>query len=188
MKFKFTRFDFVAMENYLNRVLVIDKLHVTHTFKRIGLTKATVFMNLTGLISFNDPKLIASAFALFLITGKKPYITRFGMFETFHYIRCDIMLSVNAIDYFTMFRIFQFIGCRALRAISKHDLDINDFSSFSSNGIFLSIANLNFLRVFETHYVFFRWYERVHFRIFTNFPNVRLMHMGFSFFKFFKNC
>lgn len=187
MILKINRFDFGRANVNVNRLLAIDKIGLKNTYSIPSFDRIVLTITLQELDDFDDIKLISSAFALFLISGRRPYITRFGVFQTFRTTSCDVILTVTLTDEFTICEVFQFISCQVLVYVSKHDLQINEFVSETGlTGIFFSLANLNFLKVIETHYIFFRWYERLHVRVSSFFATKKLMFVFFSFFKFFK--
>lgn len=137
------------------RLALIDKLSLTNTYACPDLLKACLFIDLKGLENFDSPRLLAAIFVLTLLGGTRPYVVRFNLFQTFHEKDYDakVVLDLNSI---MAYKFSQHLSTYILPFLSKADFSF--YALKNSKGVIVNftIADLSFIRVIETHSIFFK--------------------------------
>jgi hypothetical protein len=159
IKFK----NFPTFNKFL-RTSFIDKLSLTNTFANPRISKVTVFLDLKSLDSFDSARLVAAFFILRLLSGRKPYVLRFGLFQTFRERDYDVVVSVDL----TTARLYDFLAILAYKIfpfLSKADFSSNALVMEDGIAVNYAVADLSFIRVVETHSIFFKWHDIVRIRL-----------------------
>lgn len=153
-------FDFYNQQNTLLRLGVLDKLSINNTYSLPTIHEASLSINLRELSDFDDSRLIAAVFILRLLSNGRPYISRFGLFQTFHTRSYDLIVAVK-IGKREAYNLITVLAERVLPFLAKADLTLNILKKKNGSLVGMTIADLSFIRVVETHSVFFRWHDKV---------------------------
>jgi len=137
------------------RITFIDKLNVQNTFLVPKIKGAEVFIELKSLENFDNSRLIAAAFILRLISGQKPYVSRLGLFQTFREKDYDAQVRVD-LSLHTLYDFLDLLAHDVLPFLSKADFFSNAILSKEGVVVNFTISDLSFLRVVETHSIFFK--------------------------------
>lgn len=138
------------------RLVGIDKLLLRNSFSCPNIYFSTLVVELTGLDNFDNTRLVAAMFILRLLSGKRPYIVKFGLFQTFYDKQCDATVQVT-ITGTEVFNIVSTLSSNILPFLSK--VDFLKFVKVEKNKgcvIYFTIFDLSFIRVVETHSIFFK--------------------------------
>lgn len=160
------KFNFSSHYEQALRVALIDKLALKNAYTVPSIANSFLAINLKELSDFDDSRLIAAVFILRLLSGGRPYIARFGLFQTFHTKSYDALVHVNVRQMAT-YHMMGLLAERVLPFIAKADFTTNVVKKKNGILVFMTIADLSFIRVVETHSVFFRWHDKI--RIALNF-------------------
>lgn len=149
------KFNFLEQYGATLRLSLFDKVGSRNAYNCPTLTGAYAVIDLRDLHDFDDSRLIAAVFILRLLSGGQPYLSRFGLFQTFYTRDYDISVYVS-VTKVPAFRLLTTLAERVFPFLAKADFS----STFlkKKNGILvgMTIADLSFVRVVETHSVFFR--------------------------------
>ena len=160
---------------------LLDKVNLKNTFSKPTLSSMTVFIVLKSLENFDSPRLVASSFLLRVLTNQKPYIVRFGLFQSFKEKECDILIQVN-LSKTNLHNFFFFLAYNILPFLPKNDLNFS-YSKFNKSVVvFFTISNLSFIRFVEMHSAFFRWQDVLNIKLFlkANSPKEAEIFLNFS--------
>lgn len=155
------KFNYSYVYKQAFAVALIDKLRLSNLHSLSLPSRALVHIDLQSLEDFDSSRVLASTFILRLLTGKRPYIARFGLFQTFHEKDYDAFVQVSLVGS----SLYQFLGLlaeRVLPLIAK--VDFSESCVVEDKGVVarFAISDLSFIRVVETHSIFFRWHDRIH--------------------------
>lgn len=164
MTFYKHKFNFLSTYNNTLRLTVVDKFNLINHFTLPSISSASVSIELNELGNFDSSRLIASMFILRLISKKKPYVARFGLFQTFKERDYDVLVLVK-ITGSDLYRFIEFISCCVIPNISKVDFSLNIVKILKGLLVNITIADLSFIRVVETHSIFFKWHEKIRIEI-----------------------
>lgn len=137
------------------RIAFFDKLLSQNTYALPSVVKASLFIDLKSLEDFDSSRVIAAMFILRLLGGRRPYVVRFGLFQTFHDKVYDAYVQVNLAGD-ALYNFLGLITYDIIPFLAKVDFLFNYTSSDEGIVANFTIADLSFLRVVETHSVFFR--------------------------------
>lgn len=158
---------FNSFSSYLAvfRVALFDKLNLSNSFSCPSLSSGSVFIELKSLENFDNTRLVAAVFILRLLSKRKPYVARFGLFQTFREKDYDVLVRVD-LHNSTLFQFVELLAYDILPFLPKADLIAS--ASKKKNGFLVNfiILDLSFLRVVETHSTFFKWHDRVKIQFF----------------------
>lgn len=136
------------------RVSFVDKLNLRNTYL-IAAPTASVVIDLKNLEDFDNSRLVAAMFALRLLTGCKPYVARFGLFQTFKEKNYDMLVRVN-VGANKIFSFLEILAYEILPFIAKADCSASALIEEQGTVVLLAISDLSFIRVVETHSIFFK--------------------------------
>lgn len=145
------------------RLSFLDKLNLQNTYKVMGVS-ATVMFDLKNLEDFDSTRLVASMFAARLLTGCKPYVSRFGLFQTFREKDYDVVVQVEVRGW----ALFEFLGVLAyeiLPFVAKADCKSSILGGGEGIVVLFAISDLSSIRVIETHFIFFKWHDTIKVRL-----------------------
>lgn len=137
------------------RISTIDKYLLTNSFSLPKCELVTLSLKLTNLESFNSPRVVAAFFLLRYLSGRKPFITKFNIFQTFKKKRYDIHLQINLRNH-SMYDFLCYFSSIILPNVPKLDLRYLILNSKEEMIYRYSISDLNFLKLVEMHPIFFR--------------------------------
>lgn len=154
--------------SYLNykkssRLLFIDKFGLTNSYGCPSLENTKLWIDLKSLENFDSSRLLAAVFILRILGGSKPYIIRFNLFQTFHEKKYDARVVLTLGNQLTH-SASEMLSIDVLPFLAKVDLSAyakNSIDGFIAN---FTIADLSFIRVVETHSIFFKWHDKVNIR------------------------
>ena len=149
------KFNFSKHASGILRLCAIDKLGSTNINCTPVLRKANLAIDLEALADFDDSRLIAAVFILRLLSGGRPYISRFGLFQTFHTRAYDVYVQVN-INRELAYKLVGTLSERVFPFLAKADFSMNIIKTKKGTLVGMAISDLSFVRVVETHSVFFR--------------------------------
>lgn len=183
MSIEFQKFKFDKTYRNTFRAMFFDKLSIHNTYMVPQPRSACVFIDLKALEDFDSSRIIASVFILRLLSGRKPYVVRFGLFQTFHTKTYDAFVQVTLKGY----ALQTFLGVLSysiMPFLTKVDFSLKN--RLLNNGILteIVISDLSFLRVVETHSVFFRWHDKIRVSLLFNTRNYERVDAFFSTLKF----
>lgn len=134
---------------------LLDKLALSNSFMIPKLIKITVFIVLKSLDNFDSSRLVASTFLLRVLSKQRPYVVRFGLFQSFKERECDMLVQVSLCR-LKMYEFLSFLVYEVIPFLPKSDFVISYSSCKSSVVAFFTISNLSFIRFIEMHSAFFR--------------------------------
>lgn len=137
------------------RLALMEKLGVSNTYVCPSLLRGRLFIELKNLINFDSSRIIAAAFLLRLLSGAKPYVLRFGLFQTFHNKEYDVLVVVD-FGARHAFNFIETVSVNILPFIAKADFSIHALKSKEGVTVNFTVADLSFIRVIETHSIFFK--------------------------------
>lgn len=152
----------VGVTKYNNRVAFfktlrlsfLDKLNLCNTFI-VNSPTAEVIIDLKNLEDFDSTRLIAAMFAMRLLTGCKPYVSRFGLFQTFKEKDYDIVVCVT-VRSVRIFMLLEILAHEILPFVAKVDCTTRALNIGEGTVVLFTISDLSFIRVVETHSIFFK--------------------------------
>lgn len=156
------------------RLSFVDKLNLRNTYAITGVT-AAVHIDLKNLEDFDSTRLIAAVFAIRLLTGSKPYVSRFGLFQTFKEKDYDASVRVD-VRGSGVFALLEVLAYEILPFVAKADCLADALENKKGIVVLLAISDLSFIRVVETHSIFFKWHDTVKIRL--QFPVGTLAHIS----------
>lgn len=136
------------------RTSFIDKLSLRTTFFAAGVS-GTVSIELKNLEDFDSVRLIAANFILYLLTGVRPYVARFGLFQTFKEKDYDVIVRVS-VRKLNALRLLETLSYEILPFIARADCTSRVTSISKGVVVGFTISDLSFIRVVETHSIFFK--------------------------------
>lgn len=142
------------------RLALLDKFRLDNTFSQPHVNSIILSIDLKNLDTFDSSRLLASVFILQLLGKQKPYVVRFGLFQTFKEKDYDafVVLTLTgpkALDFLELF------GQEILPFTSRVDVKVNKKLSKNGVAVKFTVLNLSCIRIVETHSVFFRWHDRL---------------------------
>jgi len=149
------KFNFLASSERTLRPMLFDTLSLANTFEVPTPLSSRVFIELKALDDFDSSRLIAAVFILRLLTGRRPYVARFGLFQTFHTRSYDAVVQVT-LSGDSLQRLVGTLSYSVLPFIAKVDFSFKTRILREGAVADMVISDLSFLRVVETHSVFFR--------------------------------
>jgi hypothetical protein len=154
------KFNFSEQYKKTSRVLLLDKLGSTNInlCPSVGVSYLTI--ELRELSDFDDSRLIAAMFILRLLSGGRPYISRFGLFQTFYTRAYDVSVYVS-VNKFGAETLLTTLSERIFPFLAKADFSKNFLKTTNGILVGMAISDLSFVRVVETHSVFFRWHDKI---------------------------
>lgn len=157
---EFHKFNTLKTTALTSRTLFLDKLLRSNTFACPILKQGSIFIELRALETFENPRIVAAMFILRLLAQQRPYVARFGLFQTFREKRYDVLVRVDILNS-PLFNFTEFLACKILPFLSRADLFFNALTKKNGFVLELAIMDLSFLRAVETHSVFFKWHDCV---------------------------
>lgn len=154
------KFDFCNQYSRTLRLCFSDKWGSQNVFSTPRLVDSYAVIELKELSDFDDSRLIAAVFILSLLSGGRPYISRFGLFQTFHTRVYDVLVQVN-VGTSGAYNLVNALAERVLPFLAKVDFSMNIQKKKNGTLVGMTIADLSFVRVVETHSVFFRWHDKI---------------------------
>lgn len=153
----------IALSKYLNkltynstvRLALIEKLALENTYMCPGVIGGRLFIELNNLINFDSSRVLAAFFVLRLLSGKKPYFLRFRLFQTFHTKDYDALAVVD-FGVESAHELIELVSIQVLPFLSKADLSSYALKGKKGVVVNLTISDLSFIRVVETHSMFFK--------------------------------
>lgn len=136
------------------RVSFLDKLNLRNTYAIPGVT-ASVTIDLKNLEDFDSSRLIAAMFATRLLTGCKPYVSRFGLFQTFKEKAYDAVVRVD-VRSDKVFELLEVLAYEILPFVARADCVTSALIEEYGTVVLFAISDLSFIRVVETHSIFFK--------------------------------
>ena len=137
------------------RTSFIDKLNTKNSCFLIKGVSGSISIELKNLDDFDSMRLIAANFILYLLTGCRPYVARFGLFQTFKEKMYDAIVQVSVRN-LSLLRLLETLSYEILPFIAKADC-ISKFTLANKGVVVLfTISDLSFIRVVETHSIFFK--------------------------------
>lgn len=130
-------------------------------------------------------RVLAAFFLLRVLTGKKPFISRFGCFQTFKKKNYDLIVEVTLVKE-AIYTFLSLFSISILPELNILDLTTNLIVSKKFSIYFFSVRDLSFLRVVETHSVFFRWADHLNIKFFFSSGDEFLLRKYFQNLKFLK--
>lgn len=146
--------NFLTYKKY-TRLSLIDKNLILNTFLLPSVQSASVFLDLKLLEDYDNSRLLASMFFLRLICNRKPYVSRFGLFQTFLRKEYDALVKVDLRGKI-LYEFLETLSLGILPFLSKTDFDKRTLKTPNGVVVNFSILDLSFLRVVETHSAFFK--------------------------------
>lgn len=137
------------------RVALLDKLLLTNTYACPTVFRGRLFFELKNLNSFDSSRILAASFALRLLGGSKPYFVRFGLFQTFHNKDYDALAVVDLNAKFAH-QLIEIISVNILPFVAKADFSTYALKNKEGVEVNFTVADLSFIRVIETHSIFFK--------------------------------
>lgn len=139
--------------NFL-QLISVDKLQLKNYFSIAKLKYVGLAINLDNLDNFDSSRLLASFLILYILTGNKPYIIKFFVFQTFYKKTYNLILRINLTS-IKAYHFLLFFNLDVLVELPKKSLVYK--YSFKSNQVVFSffLYNLNFIKIVETHFAFF---------------------------------
>lgn len=137
------------------RVSFLDKLNLRNTHAIPGVTAASVTIDLKNLEDFDSSRLIAAMFATRLLTGCKPYVSRFGLFQTFKEKAYDAVVRVD-VRSDKVFELLEVLAYEILPFVARADCVTSALIEEYGTVVLFAISDLSFIRVVETHSIFFK--------------------------------
>lgn len=161
----------------------LDKLNRANSFTSSKLIGAKLYITLTRLDTFDSSRIIAALFILTLLSGCKPYIVRFGLFQTFHEKDYDAIIVVN-LNKRKIYSFFETLSLGVVPFLPKADLRVHALKIGGGVVVQLAIADLSFIRVVETHSIFFKWYDSLSVSLTFDKPDLAEIKLFLSAYKF----
>lgn len=149
------RFNLISFYSSTLRLSLLDKFLAHNLYLIPDISAGILSVQLKDLSDFDDSRLIAAVFILRLLSGGKPYISRFGLFQTFYTRNYDSVVEVR-IGRHASYSLVALLAERVLPFLAKADFRINIQKKKNGTLVTMTIADLSFIRVVETHSVFFR--------------------------------
>lgn len=139
---------------------MVDKLALLNSRACPELVRITLFIDLKSLEDFDSSRLLVAMFILRILSGQRPYISKFGLFQTFRERDYDALVRVD-LSYRAAHRFVETMGIRILPFLPTADFT-NKYCE-NSHGVMVnfSISDLSFMRIVETHSIFFKWHDKV---------------------------
>lgn len=155
-----TTIDSLRSYNVTTRPALVDKFCLVNSFAMPTIFSVILSVNLLNVAGFDSSRLVASFFLLRLLTGQRPYVSRFGVFQTFKKSDYDISISTtlsktHVADFLT------FLSKGILPFMSKSDFSANFSKTCKGVVVTYTISDLSFIRVVETHSAFFKWRDKI---------------------------
>lgn len=165
------------------KLLLVEKLNLGNVMSLTLLNNITLVIHLNSIEDYDSPRVAASAFLLYLSSGQKPYISRFGLFQTFKIKNYDITmrvdLSTKNVNSFLSFFFFT-----VLTRLSKSGLKRNVLTSPKGIVARFAISDLSFIQLAETHPAFFKWSDILEVNFITSCKSQVYFDTLFSTYKF----
>jgi len=111
-------------------------------------------IDLKSLDNFDSNRLIASMFILRILSNRKPYVTRFSLFQTFREKDYDASLIVN-IRRLQLYKFIDLYSSKVSPFLPKLEIKCNKKLKKGIAAEF-TLLDLSFIRVVEVHSVFFK--------------------------------
>lgn len=118
------KFDFYNQYSKALRLCFTDKWGARNVFCGPRLVDSYAVIELKELNDFDDSRLIAAVFILSLLSGGRPYISRFGLFQTFHTRVYDVLVQVN-VGVSGAYTLINALVERVLPFLAKVDFSMN---------------------------------------------------------------
>lgn len=181
----FGRNKFLSEATYKSvlRTTLIEKLNLMNTYSCPSLRRGRAFVELKRLENFDNSRLLAAIFILRLLGGRKPYVLRFGLFQTFHTRDYDAAVVVD----FNSKASYKFVESVSLNILPfVAEADFSCYASENKEGVVVNftISDLSFIRVVETHSIFFKWHDKVNAALIFNSTNLELAKLLLELLKF----
>lgn len=149
------KFNSIATHTAVLKTALFDKLNLSNTFSCPSVVYGSLFIELKSLDNFDNTRLIAAVFILRLLSRRKPYVARFGLFQTFREKDYDILVRVD-LRTGALLQFIELLAHDILPFLPKADLICNALKKRNGFLINFIIMDLSFLRVVETHSIFFK--------------------------------
>lgn len=142
------------------RTSIAEKLNLKNSYNCPTLLRSKLMIDLKGLENFDSPRLLAAIFILTLLGNSKPYVLRFNLFQTFHDKDYDAQVVVD-LNKKKSQRLTELLSLDIMPFLPKADL--SSYALKNKHGVLVNftIADLSFIRVVETHSIFFKWHDKV---------------------------
>lgn len=150
-----SKYDISPMLAKTFRMTFIDKLNIKNTFSCGKGVSASVYVEMHNLEDFDSVRVVAAHFIIYLLTGCRPYVSRFGLFQTFKEKEYDATVRVEVRRQAT-FYLLEVLAYEILPFIAKADCTTQLISRVDGIVVLFTIADLSFIRVVETHSIFFK--------------------------------
>jgi len=179
---KVGKFSGVVTHLAVFRTSLFDKLNLRNTFSCPQVVWGSVLIELKSLESFDSSRLVAAVFILRLLSKNKPYVARFGLFQTFKEKDYDMSVRVDlrGID---LIRFIELLAYDILPFLPKADLIFNALKIKDGFIVDFIIMDLSFLRVVETHSTFFKWHDKIKIKLFVSLTGSAILHLLLSLLK-----
>lgn len=138
-----------------SRLVLLDRLNLTNSFACPTLSRAKLSIALTRLENFDSSRLLAAVFILTLLSGCRPYVVRFNLFQTFHEKDYDVHVAVD-LPRASAESFSELFALHILPFLPKADLSSYALKIAKNIVVNFTIADLSFIRVVETHSIFFK--------------------------------
>jgi len=164
---QFTKFKLNHGWKSTFRVISINKLNLTNSFSLPEFKKISVFLVLNKLENFDNSRLVAASFILKLLTKQQPYVVKFNLFQTFKKKDYDINICVSLRNN-NMYNFISVLSNLVIPALSKVDSRVKYSLCNSCIVANFAILDFSFIKIVETHSIFFRWRDRINISLHTN--------------------
>lgn len=182
---KLTKFSINNTWNKTLRAVLISKLNLSNSFSISEFTGVNIFLVLNNLDNFDSSRLVAASFILNLISNKRPSVLKFSLFQTFKKKEYAVHLCVSLRNE-SMYTFLSVLTNVILPSLSKSDVKV----SYSLRNLCFvasfAITDFSFIKIVETHSVFFRWRDSVNIQLFTSARTMPNLNALFSVMKILK--
>lgn len=162
----YNNLNFLTTYRSIIRQVVLDKLLVSNSYACPTIRSGALFLELRNLDSFDTSRLVAASFLLKILTNRRPYVTRFSLFQTFHNKNYDVSVRVD-LRGTALFEFIKILVSDILPFLSKLDVEKQVVAGYLKGSLVsFTIHDLSFMRVIETHSVFFKWRDKVCIKLF----------------------
>ena len=148
------KFNFSSSYKKIIRLLLLDKFNYTNSYSIPKLESVSLSIDLKSLDNFDSNRLIASMFILRILSNRKPYVTRFSLFQTFREKDYDASLIVN-IRRLQLYKFIDLYSSKVSPFLPKLEIKCNKKLKKGIAAEF-TLLDLSFIRVVEVHSVFFK--------------------------------
>ena len=169
------KFNYLDSYARTTRLILIDRLALNNSYEVPEISFIVLSVSLSNLEDFDSSRIAAGSFLLRLMSDQKPYIIRFGLFQTFKEKKYDVIIQVSLRERSRRYKFLSLFGGAIIPALTKKEAyPIFSFRNLRVVANF-AVKNLSFIRVIETHSAFFRWRGRLDVRLHSNTDNIDLL-------------